>query len=89
MSRGFGDGLRPFPYDDDSADFVELDPEEFAASIAERLYAVERRETPPRLMSAIIEMFGLVPGMPPEDMPTMSWPRRARRWLSGRMPWQR
>jgi hypothetical protein len=88
MSRGFGDGLRPFPYEEDSPDFFDLDPDDFAASIAERLYAVERRETPPRLTSSIIEMFGLAPGMPPEDMPATSWSRRAHSWLSRRMPWR-
>jgi hypothetical protein len=85
----FADGLRPFPYDEDSPDFFELDRDEFAASIAERLYAVERRESPPRVTSLAVEQFGLAPRMPPEDMAAISWPGRARNWLSRRMPWRR
>jgi hypothetical protein len=82
----FGDGFLPFPYDDDSDDSFELDPDEFAASIAERLYAVERRETPPRVTSLAIKSFGLAPGMPPEDPPAMRWSGQMLDWLSRRMP---
>ena len=85
----FGDGLLSFPYESDSDGVLELDPDEFAALIAERLYAVERRERPPRVTSLAIEMFGLAPGIPPEDEPATSWPDRARNWLSRRMPWRR
>jgi hypothetical protein len=85
----FGDGLRPFPYDEDSPDFFDLDREELAASISERLYAVERRESSPRVTSLAIKLFGLAPRRPPEDMPAMTWSGRARDWLNRRMPWRR
>ena len=74
---------------DNCPQLLVLDPDEFAASIAERLYAVKRRESPPRVTSLAIKLFGLPPGIAPEDMPAMSWRDRARSWMSRRMPWRR
>jgi hypothetical protein len=71
------DGLRPFPYDPDEAQASTswIDPDEFASSIADRLYDLERREAAPKGMPHAIVAFGLVPKTQPSD------------WVDLDLPW--
>lgn len=66
------DGLRPFPAhgqeDEAWSNMRAIDPDEFAGSIAGRLYDLERREGIPKVMPHIIRGFGLVPRTPPEEI---------------------
>src|SRR5262249_47450784 len=66
------DGLRPFPVPQGEdvrwPDFKQIDPQEFAASIASRLFDLERRETAPKIMPLAIRAFGLIPRTPSEDI---------------------
>jgi hypothetical protein len=67
------DGLRPFPVppDQDWPDVRFIDLEEFTQSIAGRLYDLEERERPPRIMPHTIRAFGLVPKTPMQDVGLM------------------
>lgn len=56
------DGLRPFPTTDSNwPDMRAIDPNDFATSIADRLYALEAREAQPKVLPHVIRAFGLIP----------------------------
>jgi hypothetical protein len=60
------DGLRPFPVSGPEAEvawssMTKIDPTEFADSIANRLYDLERRESAPKVMPHVVRAFGLIP----------------------------
>ena len=59
------DGLRPFPVPQDKnaawPEIRHIDPDEFAASIASKLYDLEQREGVPKVLPHAIEAFGLRP----------------------------
>ena len=66
------DGLRPFPVPSaenagDWSSIRRIDPDEFARSIADRLYDLERREGAPKVMPHAIRAFGLTPKTPVAD----------------------
>jgi hypothetical protein len=59
------DGPRSFPVPGEGPVWPRvLDPEEFARSIAPRLFDLEQRERAPRFMPHVIRAFGLVPKTP-------------------------
>ncbi len=66
------DGLRPFPVPPDpdaaAAHMVRIEMEDFARSIAERLFDIEAREARPRLFPHVIRAFGLEPRTPVADI---------------------
>src|SRR5262249_30355724 len=69
------DGLRPFPIPQGEnltwPDRKQIDPQEFAASIASKLFDLERREGAPRVMPHAIRAFGLTPKSPSGDIALM------------------
>ncbi|MGP0088751.1 MAG: hypothetical protein ACLPKB_02140 [Xanthobacteraceae bacterium] len=69
------DGLRPFPVpigeNVEWPGICSIDPVEFSASIAERLYDLEKREAPPKVTPHAIRAFGLVPRTIPENVALM------------------
>lgn len=66
------DGLRPFPVPQKGTShwptMSQIDFDEFAQSIAIRLYDLERRESMPKVMPHVIRAFGLEPRTPSEDI---------------------
>ena len=69
------DGLRPFPYDDEDQTWMKsIEPDAFAASIADRLYDLEEREAAPKGMPHAIAAFGLVPKTPRSDWTEVDLP---------------
>jgi hypothetical protein len=68
------DGHRPFPVPTDDSgwpDITEIDPDEFASSIEQRLLDIERREGIPKIMPHAIRAFDLHPKSNPEDIAVM------------------
>jgi hypothetical protein len=69
------DGPRPFPVPQDEdvpwPDYKQLDPQEFAVSIASRLFDLERREPPPKVLPHAIRAFGLTPRTASQDIALM------------------
>lgn len=59
------DGLRPFPVPPDPPPSSGVEMEDFAASIAERLFEIEAREEAPLLFPNVIRAFGLIPRREP------------------------
>jgi hypothetical protein len=58
------DGQRPFPVprgDAEWPDRKQIDPQEFASSIASRILDLEGREAPPKVLPHAIRAFGLTP----------------------------
>jgi hypothetical protein len=66
------DGLRPFPFpqgkNSEWPDLRQIDPQEFAASIAQKLFDLERREESPKVMPHVIRAFGLTPKTSSKDI---------------------
>ncbi len=66
------DGLRPFPVPQGEnttwSDIKQIDPDDFSASIASRLYELERREGVPKVLPHAISAFGLTPKSSSEDV---------------------
>ena len=64
------DGLRPFPVPQDKnagwPEIRQIDPVEFAGSIASRLYDLEQAEGEPKVLPHAIKAFGLKPKSPVE-----------------------
>ena len=69
------DGLRPFPVPQEKSlgwpDLKQIDPQEFAASIANRIFDLERREGAPKVLPHAIRAFGLTPKSSSEDIALM------------------
>jgi hypothetical protein len=69
------DGQRPFPIprgeDAEWPDRKQIDPQEFAASIASRILELEGREAPPKVLPHAIRAFGLTPKTASEDIALM------------------
>jgi hypothetical protein len=67
------DGQRNFPAgrDKEWLDLRLIDFDEFARSIADRLYELEQREPPPKILPIAIEHFGLKPKSKPQDVAPM------------------
>lgn len=70
------EGLRPFPVpgagdNPEWPDMRSIDAREFAESIAERLFDLERREAIPKVMPHAIRAFGLSPKSSSADMALM------------------
>lgn len=66
------DGLRPFPTTTSHWPQARaIDPKDFANSIADRLYDLEARERPPKILPHAISAFGLVPRTRPDDTATL------------------
>ncbi len=57
------DGFRPFPVPQGEnaiwPDITQIDRNEYAASISERLYELERKENDPKILPHVINAFGL------------------------------
>src|SRR5262249_48742716 len=64
------DGQRPFPVPqgEDSGWSEPIDPKAFAASIADRLFDLERAERPPKVLPHAIRAFGLTPRTAVEEI---------------------
>jgi len=66
------DGQRPFPVPGGKnpkwPDAYSIDAREFANSIADRLFDLERREGPPKVLPHAIRAFGLTPKTSSEDI---------------------
>jgi hypothetical protein len=69
------DGQRPFPVPRGEAaewpDRKQIDPREFAASIASRILDLEGREAPPKVLPHAIRAFGLTPRTASQDIALM------------------
>lgn len=63
------DGLRAFPVPREGAKWEsQIDPDEFAATIADRLWDLERREQAPKILPHVIRAFGLASKADPSDI---------------------
>jgi len=67
------DGQRPFPVPRDAGwpGWRQIDPQEFAASIASRILDLEAREAPPKVLPHAIRAIGLTPRTASKDIALM------------------
>jgi hypothetical protein len=67
------DGLRPFPVPPSGQgwDQIQIDPADFAVSIADRVFDIEEREGTPKVLPHAIRAFGLKPRTKGSDVALM------------------
>jgi hypothetical protein len=69
------DGQRPFPVpqgeDAGWPGRKQIDPQEFAALIASRIFNLEGKEAPPKVLPHAVRAFGLTPRTPSQDIALM------------------
>jgi hypothetical protein len=60
-------GYKPYNNEDALSIFEKLDIREVGIRYADRLYALEAKEPPPKMMSLIVRLYGLAPKAQPSD----------------------